>query len=50
MLDQTNETNVQHGASMDNESYQYSVVDELAALLEAWPWEGAGALGKRFSV
>ena len=44
MLDQTNETNVQHEASMDNGSYQYSVVDELAALLEA------AALGKRFSV
>ena len=36
---------------MDNESYQYSVVDELAALLDAWLWGwGAGGLGKRFSV
>ena len=39
-----NETNVQHEASTDNESYQYSVADELASLLEA------GELGKRFSV
>ena len=23
-------------------------MDELAALSEAWPWTGAGALGKRF--
>ena len=49
MLGQMNETNVQHGASMDNGSYQYSVVDELAALLEAWPGWGSGwSIKERF--
>ena len=33
---------------MDNGSCQYRVVDELASLLEAWPWGGGWSIRKKF--